>query len=251
MRNRKKVITLLALCAALSPGFNCTQAPAQSTRLAAAAGLPQGPLIHETEDGKDFIDFMVRSATALRDYSFEYEISHRGKGKWLSEKGRFYFKKPRLMRLEETGDWKRGAVAVLQADGKVRAHLGGALKFFVVTLPPDSSELLSVHGYPMVESDFASLALFLKNWLSQGVRSRVSVDAIPLDGTSRKVKVLEMFRDENPGLVLKRVLVDVQTGLPAEWYDYVNGQLDTRSVWTRINANPGLADTLFSLGAKE
>ncbi len=215
--------------------------------LAKASARPHGPLLQDMRDGKDFVDEMVKAADALQDYTFHFEMTAYKKGGEVTEEGNFYFKKPRLLRLEEVGRYKRGSVAVLQNDGKVRAHLGGALKFIVVTLNPYAGELQSVNNYPMVDSDFLSLAQFLQNWVKQGIQSRVSATPMLLNGSTRKVYMVDMYKASSPDTVLKRVFVDEDTKLPVEWYDFVNGQLWSRSVFKDIKTNAGLTDETFTM----
>ncbi|HEY9870918.1 MAG TPA: hypothetical protein V6D08_17265 [Candidatus Obscuribacterales bacterium] len=242
---------LVCLLAAQAPVRSATTgqcpSPQKSAITTTLAGLPAGPLMVEMKDGRDFIQNMVSAARRLGDYSFQSEmIVYKAKGQ-VREATNFYFKRPRLMRVEVTEGPKKGAVAVLRSDGKVRAHLGGAFKFFVVTLEPHASELNSANDYPMVDSDLISLAEFLDNWVKQGIRSRVSADSMTLDGTNRQVYVLEMYKDNDQGRVLKRVFVDANTLLPVEWYDYANGQLWSKSVFKNIRPNIALNDKLFVL----
>lgn len=217
-------------------------------RKIAIANLTHGPLIIDMEDGKDFIDKMVAAAHSLDDYSFSsHMLVYKKKGKVIEERSNFYFKKPRLIRVEITDGSKEGAVAVLRADGKVRAHLGGALKFFTVTLDPRSDQLDSANEYPMVDADFISLAEFLANWVKEGIHSRVSKAPIQLDSTGEMVNVVEMYKDNDEGRVLKRVFVDSKSHLPVEWYDYRGGALWSKSIFTNLRINQGLKDSLFEM----
>jgi outer membrane lipoprotein-sorting protein len=104
-----------------------------------------------------------------------------------------------------------------------------------------------VHGYPMVDSDFLSLASYLKNWLKEGVRSRATKETVAHEGASNKVRVLEMYRDSNPNQVLKRVFVDSDTFLPVEWHDFEGDTLKTKSSWSDVKTNTGLSDDLFKM----
>ncbi len=217
-------------------------------RKIAIAGLTHGPLIVEMEDGKDFIDKMVKAAHVLDEYSFSsHMLVYKKKGKVAEERSEFYFRKPRLIRVEITDGSKQGAVAVLRADGKVRAHLGGPLKFFTVTLDPHSDQLDSANEYPMVDSDFISLAEFLANWVKEGIHSRVSKQPIHLDSTGELVNIVEMYKENDEGRVLKRIFVDANSHLPVEWYDYRDGALWSKSVFTNLRINTGLKDTLFEM----
>lgn len=209
------------------------------------AGLPQGPLIVEMVDGGELVDQMCKAARDLSNYSFQSVMTVYKKHGPVKEVANFYFKKPRLIRVEVTAGEKKGALAVLRADGKVRAHLGGLLKLFVVTLDPHAAELNSANGYPMVDSDFLSIAEFLQNWLKQGIRSRVSADPMQLDGSNMPVYVLEMYKGNDQRRVLKRVFVDAKTYLPVEWYDYQGAELWSKSVFKNVRTNIGLKDDLF------
>jgi hypothetical protein len=115
-----------------------------------------------------FIDRMLKAADSYKDYVFEYEMTNY-KGKKLNEKGKFYFKKPRMMRLEEVGSFRKGSIAVMGSGGKIKAKPGGALSFMTVDLAPSSDYLRSANGYPMVDSDLTSLAQALKTFIEKGL----------------------------------------------------------------------------------
>jgi len=199
------------------------------------------------KDGATFVDSMYNAAAALNSYSFRYQMQVVKKKTPVVEEGNLYFKHPRLIRVEEIGPYKNGAIAVLGGDGKVRAHLGGALKYFVVTLDPHSSELRSANGYPMVDSDFLSLAAFLKNWVKEGIKARVTEKPAPLNGNGKPVQVLEMYKAEAPERVLKRVFVDPDSFLPVLWHDFQGGELLSVSSWSNVSLNVALSDELFKL----
>lgn len=215
--------------------------------MSSIATRPQGPFIVDMQDAKDFIDTMCQAAEFLNDYSFQFEMTVYKPHGEVKEEGRFYFKKPRLIRLEEVGDYKKGAVAVLQSNGKVKAHLGGALKFFVVTLDPNSDYLRSANEYPMAGSDFLSLAQFLKDWHKEGMHSRVTDKPLALEGHPNKVHVVEMYRPNNAKEVFKRVFVDEKTKLPVQWYDFRDGHLWSKSIFKDVKTNIGLDDTFFQI----
>ncbi|MEZ4534130.1 MAG: hypothetical protein R3D26_03845 [Cyanobacteriota/Melainabacteria group bacterium] len=128
--------------------------------------LDKTALKEGTVDGASLIERMHQRATALRNYSFNYKMKVFKKNGSVLESGSFYFKKPNYIRLEEKGPYKKGAVAIIgpNTDGRVKAHLGGGLKLFVVDLSPDSGLLKSANGHPMVQSDFLSLAECLKDY---------------------------------------------------------------------------------------
>ena len=199
-----------------------------------------------TKDGAAFIEEMYRSASAQTAYSFNFTMTvYKGK-KPTVEKGRFYYKKPGLIRLEEKGPYKKGAVAVLGDNGKVKAHLGGNLSLFVVELSRDNQMLRSANGHPMVESDFRSLAEALKQFLKEGVASRVTARPVMTDSSSRPVYLLEMRKGKGEGRLWKRIAVDSKTHLPVEWWDYRDdGKLWSHATWRSFESVADLPDDLF------
>jgi outer membrane lipoprotein-sorting protein len=198
----------------------------------------------EMIDGKAFVQDMLEAADRYNDYSFNYTMKVYKKSKPIVEEGVFTYKKPGLIRLEETGQYKKGAVAVLGPDGKVRAHLGGMLKAFVAELPADSGMLRSANGHPMVQSDFKSLAKALKEFSKDGVTTKVSKSPTTLEGRSESVYVLELYKEK----LWKRVHVNSKTKLPAEWWDYSDsGKLWSYATWNSVKANQGIADNFFNV----
>lgn len=199
----------------------------------------------EKEEATVFINKMYNAAYALKSYSFKYTMKVYKKNKTVVEKGNFFFKKPGLIRIEETGSYKKGAVACLTANGRVKARLGGPLRFFVADLPPRSKSLLSANGYPMVESDYVSLATALKRFLKEGVIAQVTTGPVRIDGVNEPVYILEMTKS---GKLWKKVAVSPKTTLPLQWWDYADsGSLWSYSTWTDFKADKQLADSLFNL----
>jgi outer membrane lipoprotein-sorting protein len=216
---------------------------------------PEAIKPNEAKAGAEFLDKMYQAADALNDYSFTYSMTVY-KDKTVLEKGKVYFKKPHLLRTEILGPNRKGSVACVGPSGKIRAHLGGTLSFYVVTLQPDSSWLQCANGYPMVESDFASMALYVKNMLKQGDVCRLAGGARKDTDLGRTVYTLEVFEPQNssgqngPGLLLKRALVDAETYLPVKWFDYQDGKLWAVTLWQDLKTNQNFADSTFDIKAK-
>lgn len=207
---------------------------------------PHVQLIETMKDGEAFVNNMYREADRLNDYSLSFETKTFRKGSTVVEAGNLYFKKPKLMRLEETGEFNRGAVAVLGKDGKARAHAGGLASVITVTMNPDDKMLDAANGDRMEDSDFASLAKVLVNRLKQGAASRVSEKPVAVAGINEPAYILEIFMPNDPKVVLKRIFVNPGTNLPVRWddYDYKDPCL---SVWKDVKTNIGLKDDLFKL----
>lgn len=224
------------------------QAKKEQELSASLQGLTVSAFNSEMVDGAGFIDKMVSSADSYQNYSFDYTMKvFKGK-KTIVEQGVFYFKKPRLIRLEETGDFKKGSVAILGPNGKVKAHMGGSFKMFVVELDPGSNMLKSANGHPMVESDFTSLAQALKHFLKTGVTSQVTKEAFEMKAEHDRVYILELRKTHDQTKIWKRVAVSSRTHLPVQWWDYDDdGNLWSHANWDSFKPNQQLADSIFSM----
>jgi len=205
-----------------------------------------GPLLAGMKDGQSLIKQMCKSAEVLRDYSLVFETVTFRKDHPISEKGKLFFKRPKLMRLEEIGNYNKGAVAVIGKDGKARAHAGGLIRFIVLTMSATDKQLNAANGDRMIDSDFISLSSLLKDRLKQGNVSRATAEPVVADGVKGKNYVLELFKPGAPELVLKRIYVDPETFLPVRWDDY-DYPYPCCSTWWDVKTNVGLADELFVL----
>lgn len=207
---------------------------------------PVGPLSPKMKDGAALIHQMHRHASALSDYSLIFETITFKEKETVSEKGRLYFKKPKLMRLEEIGEYKNGSVAVIGKDGKARAHAGGLVKFITLTMSADDKQLNAANGDRMLDSDFASLAALLERRLQEGNLARSTEVPAAYEGVEGQAYVLELYHQDNPEKVLKRIYVDPVSYLPVRWDDY-DYKTPCSSTWSAVKVNPGLKDELFEL----
>lgn len=199
-------------------------------------------------DGHSFVQQMLNAADNLNCYSFNYKMSAIKGDKTIVEKGDFYFKKPRLMRLEVTEGKRKGSVAVLQSDGRVHGKAPGLGIFAsMITLAPDSKFLKSVNGYPMVESDFHSLAQALKKFLDDGAVAKVTTHTVSERLRHQPSHLIEVYTDKTQSRLFKRVFVDANNYLPVEWYDYEDGKLSSESSWQNFKSDPQMPVALFSL----
>lgn len=216
----------------------------------------KGPFQSEMVDGAWIIEKMIKEADSLKDYSLVFETkTFKGK-ETISERGKLSFKKPKLMRLEEIGDYKKGSLAVLGKDGMVRAHAGGLIKFVTLTMRPDDKQLDAANGDKMEDSDLASLANLLGRRLKEGNLSRVTAKPVTCNlgsgagsgsgSGSGSAYVLELFHKSNPTVCLKRVYVDPRTYLPLRWDDY-DYKTPCTSKWFDVRTNIGLSDDLFKI----
>lgn len=207
---------------------------------------PHGQYAEGMKDGESFINEMYRQAERLNDYALVFEMKSFKKSTTVVERGNLFFKKPKMMRLEETGEFNKGAVAVIGKDGKARAHGGGFTRFLTLTMNADDKMLDASNGDRMEDSDFFSLVKLLKERLKQGLASRVTEKPASVPSIGEATYILELYHPNDPKLVLKRVFVNPTTSLPVRWddYDYKDPCLST---WTEVKTNQGLSDDLFKL----
>lgn len=249
MKNRLTNLILPILLALVSTGF-CLQAnagPAESEAVLQHENFnPKGQLVEQMKDGAPFVAEMCKTAESLNDYSLVFETKTFKKGSSVTEKGALYFKKPKLMRIEEKGEFNKGSVAVLGKDGKAHARGAGLASLVTLTMKPDDHMLDAANGDKMEDSDFISLTNILRERLKQGSAARVSEKAVTISGVSEPTFVLEIFHPDDPKTVQKRVYVSTKTNLPIRWddYDYKDPCLST---WKEVKTNTGLSDDLFKL----
>lgn len=207
---------------------------------------PQGPLVEPMKEASAFIETMGKEVDRLNDYSLLFETKTFKSRSSITEAGKLYFKKPKMMRIEETGEFNKGSVAVIQKDGKARAKGGGITGLVVLTLKPDDKMLDAANGDKMEDSDLASLVRILKERLKGGQIARVSEKPITVAGVFEPAYILELFKASDPKTCLKRVWVNPSTYLPMRWddYDYKDPCLST---WKDVKGNVGLSDDLFKL----
>ncbi|HEY9677435.1 MAG TPA: hypothetical protein V6C76_05475 [Drouetiella sp.] len=246
----RRTLTALSLCAvALSSLSFAPQASAKANNkelLGAATGLARDTNSNAMKDGKPLIDAWLKASEALPSYQFNYQMTCFKPGGTVTSTGNLYFKKPRLMKLEQTGGPDKGSVAILQADGKVKGHKGGALKFFNATLSPDSSLLLSANGWPMVKSDFTSLAEAVEGYIKEGDAPKMSEAPVTVPGHPEKLNIFELYKGGPNGTLYKKALFEPVSNLPIEWWDYRDGKLWAHSTWSNFKA-VSLSDDVFTM----
>lgn len=239
-------LSFLVICgiSQVPPGY-CA-APVSDAAKQSMSFDPQGPLVEPMRDGTAFIETMAQKVEKLNDYSLLFETRSFKKGSTVVDAGKLYFKKPKMMRVEETGEFNRGSVAVIQKDGKARAKGGGIAGLVVLTLSPSDKTLDAANGDKMEDSDFASLVRVLKERLRSGQAARVSEKPVTAGGVGEPSYVLELYKSNEPKVCTKRIWVHATSYLPVRWDDY-DYKTPCLSTWKDVKANMGLSDELFKL----
>lgn len=254
---RSRCLTMLLSMIVLSGVSAGTEAVAKKNVKIQATlmhDLPRKLEFGSMKDGRDFVSSMTKTAERANDYTFRCVINTFRNGKVIKEEGNFYYKRPSLMKMEVTEGAKKGAVAVLGTDGKVRGHLGGMLKMFNGTIGKDSGLLKSANGFSMMGSDYDTLLKDLVRQLNDGSQCQVTSAPVTVAHTGEKVYVLEVYKnvDEDKEKDLtQRVFIDPKTNLPEQWNLYRQDQLYSSTDWKDVKVNIGLSDEVFSLKTKK
>lgn len=226
----------LACAASKDIAAPATPAAASATPGEAASG----------REAASFLETMRKAAAELNDYVFQTEMVCYKKRSVVRESADYYFKKPRLIRLEVTSGPRKGALAVLKKDGKVHGHLGGFFRFISGEVDSKSGLVNGENGYCMMDSDFLTLIVAVQDMLFAGHVATVGVQANMSAGRNCRLNVLDIYRlPKSPKNLIKRVLVNPQTFLPEEWQEFIDGRMSSRTVWKNLRVNCGLNDDLF------
>lgn len=229
-----------------TPGLAADK-PSSDSRTSTLASLAIDPGRNAVIDGAEFFQSMADAAAKVQAYSVRSEMTLLKDGKSIEENGKFFFKKPHLIRAEELGPYKKGALAILGKDGKIHGHLGGLLSKINGTVDAKSSWATSANGYPLADSDFYSMSQVMLRYLKSGKKGLVTEHPVKVTGQPKDVYIIELYSDSSQKELMKRAYVDPQNLLPVEWFDYKDGKLFAHTNWRALDTTTALNDSLFDL----
>jgi outer membrane lipoprotein-sorting protein len=188
-------------------------------------------------DAKEILTALHHKLDSIKDYQYQINYVRSRNGAKSIEGYNYFFKRPNLIRLEVTAGKDKGSLAILTASGKVRAHSGGMLGIFTVTMEPNDKRLQDEDGYTIADSGLQKIIKEMESKLAGNSSTVVELDH------DKKLYQLQIER----GSFHDQILVDMQTSLPMEWLTTQNGQFYGKSEWRNWQINIGLADSLFQL----
>lgn len=199
----------------------------------------------QMKDAKAYLDQLLENASALNDYTFDSELVTYKSAKPTQSKGKMFFKKHDLVRVEVTDNsYKAGSVVVRRKDGVVRAQGGINLLYMKMTLQEDSRMLRLPNGYHVLKSDIHSLLSELKKELAEKQYcARVSTSTTQIGG--QKAYVIEETGPQDA--LAKRIYVGAENNVPILWEIYQQGKLFSSVKFQHFQPNVGLKDELFNL----
>lgn len=116
---------------------------------------------------EDILSRWRRSFEKVSTYKYRCFYHSEFDGKVEERTYRYYFKKPKLIRMEITSGKDKGSVAVYR-DGKVRAHRGGILSFIVLTFDVKDKMVCDKRGNGMDTTDWGYIIEEMERALRDG-----------------------------------------------------------------------------------
>jgi outer membrane lipoprotein-sorting protein len=198
-------------------------------------------------DGAPILKSLIEKVKSFKDYEYESTLTTiGGRGKAVTESGRFYFKAPQMVRFEAIKAGSRsGSVVVKQPDGKIKGKAGGLLGAITITLSPDSKLLKTSNGYNILESDLSTLLAAVRSAVASGNRVLATQQPSPFPGLP-KVYILELVGQGDS--VVQRIALDADRKLPVSWSIFNDGKLFSVMNVSKLAVNANITDNLFVLG---
>ncbi|MBI4853021.1 MAG: hypothetical protein HY819_14615 [Acidobacteria bacterium] len=175
--------------------------------------------------------------STLKDYQCQVVSTTYKDGKTKQDGHKYFFKKPHLIRLEVNIGKDKGAVAVYNKAGKVRAHAGGLLSIFTITMEPNDKRLQDGDGGTFVESHLGGTIKDIEKAIANG---KATISAPQGD---QKVYQLQIERLNRKDIIF----IDSQLFLPIVWDTYKEGKLVSKTEWKNLQIDIGVEEKLFSL----
>jgi outer membrane lipoprotein-sorting protein len=179
----------------------------------------------------------------LRDYECLVALESRRGEKVESGESRFWFKQPRMMRVQVLRGSRKGSVMAMDGSGQIRGRKTGILSGIVKKLKPTDTRLKSLRGSSVLTMDWGSLYhRFRENAARPGARSALA----PRDDASAPYEVVVSYTEDG------KPVREVYAIDPAQWV-LVSGTVyegDTRVEqvsFREIRLDTGKPDSFFSL----
>jgi outer membrane lipoprotein-sorting protein len=237
---------LLAFLTLVSVSYSLFQPISVNAQLLCAADTTSTKPI-SGQDGSKFIDSAIQVVRAFNDYVFDSEVLTYKKSDPQVSSGRFFWKRPKLLRVEVTGSSYRAGSAICRTpEGTVRAKGGSCLAFVKMTIDEHSRLLQLSNGLNVLQSDLLSMLSNAKSKLASGRSCRLSSSTVRLAGIPGDFHVLDIIAGIGNNEVLEeRVYFNNSDNLPALLEIYRDGKLWSKVKILNLKVNQGLQDDLF------
>ena len=208
----------------------------------------------EMRAGLNTVKSALRKAKSMDSYSFKVRTWTFKPQTIRMDGGNFSYLKPDMIKVEVTEGKRKGSALVKRKDGRIRGHLGGAMKLFNVSLDPGSKRLKATNGYNLISSDYASLFERIVAKASKGASIAVTsspVDVKLLNGwnasETKKALVIDVYESKSKKELISRFYLDPDSQLPLQWSDYDHGSPEFITRWLKTDRSADLGPSDFEL----
>jgi outer membrane lipoprotein-sorting protein len=201
----------------------------------------------ETDYGKLF-QKMQKQVDKIDDYQCTFESFSANDVKTKSITYKYYFKKPKSVRMEiQTGEQKGVVLVYTLTQNKVKVRLNNpALAMIPVILDPTNKDVCDLRGYGLHQSDWGwYIDQHLKNM--KLFNGKITGEEVV---NGRKTIVCELV-SRNPGetssIAKEKVWIDKELTVPLKYLQYDStGKLILSSMFSNIQLNRQLKNKLFT-----
>lgn len=220
MRRRLIAAALLTLCAALAPAS------------------PESPTV------RSVVEAFAAMYESLSDYQCRMEEECWQGNRHEERTINFYFKKPRLIRMDilkgnRFGD--TGSVGVYRGDGKVRGRKGGLLGFLAITVDKHDPQATTVRGLAFDESDLQATLEKMRFHLAE------SACTLSTAGGIHELAFEPRDPSRNGGVTKDVIRLDAATLLPVSSDSWEGDRRVQHAEWSSYLIDAGLPDQLFDV----
>ncbi len=194
------------------------------------------------EDKQALVNLLakMRSAnTRINSFTAEMQLE-RFLPDYALQKQLVWFKRPGFIKLKQLGPYKKGAELLIKPDGTIRGHLGGLLRFFVVSLAADDENLYGVTHDSAFTTEFDAILDIADSLVPKVTRYTITEKV----QDSRRFIILDTFYAADINRI--RLQVDAETLMISRLERYRNDRLLHRIVWKKLVLNPALDDSVFT-----
>jgi outer membrane lipoprotein-sorting protein len=186
---------------------------------------------------QELLQMINQRFSSLKDYQCQVISTKYRTGTPKQDGHKYFFKKPHLIRLEVNIGNDKGAVAVFNKEGKVRAHAGGILSIIKITMEPNDKRLKDDDGSTFVESHLGGTIKDIEKAIASGKATIVAPQG------DQKTYLIQVERPNRKDIIF----IDSQLLLPTAWDTYKDGKLSSKTEWKNLQVDVGIAEKLFSM----
>jgi len=154
---------------------------------------------------------------------------------------KYFFMKPRLIRMDIIKGKNRGAIAIYR-NGLVKARKGGLLRPFRLTCEPTHKTVISLRGGTVLDSDWQNI---IDKLLGYQKSKKLKIAGIrPYNG--RAAYLIEVEGISEDGITKRKLFIDTATYLPLGTETYEGKVLVNSMMYSNIVVNGDMSKSIFN-----